>query len=115
MKPKKGKQSTSKQVKQPAKKSTKKSTSKGTAKQNIRKRPATDDSDAESNDERPKRKKQNKNRNVEEIDDDGIDTTEPEEVVESDDEMGEDPEASDKVSKGDNYEKESITHERKGG
>ena len=67
MKLKKGKQSTSKQVKQPAKKATKKSTSKGTAKQNILKQPATDDSDAESNDKCSKRKKQNKYRHVEEI------------------------------------------------
>ena len=75
----KGKQSTSKQVKQPAKKSTKKSTSKGTAKQKILKQPAIDDSDAESNDECSKRNKQNKYRHVKEIHEEENNSTELEE------------------------------------
>jgi hypothetical protein len=88
MKPKKGNPSTSKQGKQPAKKSTKKTT--GTSKatrQNNRKRVAPNDSDADSNDEGPKRNKRNKKRHVEEVEEDESEITEPEEVVESDEDV----------------------------
>ena len=102
MKPKKGNASTStsKQGKQPAKKLTKKM-SRPTTKQNLRKRVAPGDSDADSNDEGPKWKKQNKNRHIEEVEEDESETTEPEEVVESDEDvqLQEEHEANGNVSK----------------
>ena len=100
MKIKKGNPSTSKQGKQPARKLTKK-TSRPTTKQNLCKRVAPGDSDADSNDEGPKQKKQNKNRHIKEVEEDESETTEPEEVVESDEDvqLQEEHEANGNVSK----------------
>jgi hypothetical protein len=111
MKPKKGKASTSKQ---PAKKS--KTTNKATTKQqNTRKRPAADVSDADSNNEHPKRKKQTKNRHdeeVEEVEEEESEAPETELVVESDEDVNLEEEAiaTDNVSKRVIYEKDSKTH-----
>lgn len=99
---KKGKASTSKQIKQPEKRLMK--TTMKTTKQNTRKWPASDDSDsdAESNNGCPKQKKPTKNRPVEEVDEENG-MTEHEQVVESDvDEdvqTGEKSETNDEVSK----------------
>ena len=114
MKPKKGKASASKQAKQPLK--TTKKTSQATTKQNTCKRQASDDSDdADSDDDRPKRKRQNKNRLVEDVDEEESGATDPEVIVESDDEvqLGVEPEDNDEVSKSSNsYQNTQLTMEK---
>jgi hypothetical protein len=87
MKQKKRTASTSKQV---PKKSTKKTTgtSKATkTKQNNRKRVAPNDSDADSDDEVPKRNKRNKKCHVEEVEEDESETSDVEEVTENDEDV----------------------------
>ena len=73
-------------------------TSRPTTKKDSRKRVGPNDSDADSNDEGPKWKKRNKNRHVEEVEEDKSETTDPEEVVESDEDV-EMAEANGNVSK----------------